>query len=58
MKKIELKSFGVQELSAMEQKEIDGGGWMKKLGWSYVVTEVIDHWDEIKQGFSEGWNAK
>ncbi|QPH38202.1 bacteriocin [Pedobacter endophyticus] len=57
MKNLELENFGVQELDAREMKTIDGGGWLRKLGWGYLATEVIDHWDEIKKGFSNGWNA-
>jgi hypothetical protein len=60
MKKLELQNFGVLEMDAMEMVEENGGntpGWVKKLGWGYLFTEVVDNWDEIKKGFSDGWNA-
>lgn len=61
MKKLELENFGVLELDAKEMQKIDGGkapGWIKKLGWGYLVVEVIENWEEIKEGFSDGWNGK
>jgi len=61
MKRLELSNFGVLEMDAREMIEQDGGnntpGWIKKLGWGYLLTEVVDNWDEIKKGFSDGWNA-
>lgn len=61
MKKLELQNFGVVEMHAKEMRETDGGqapGWLKKLGWGYLATQVIDNWEDIKKGFSDGYNAK
>ncbi len=62
MKNLELEGFGLVELTNIELIETDGGSapksnWVKKLGWGYLITEVIDNWEEIKKGFSDGYDA-
>ncbi|WP_443937435.1 hypothetical protein [Pedobacter sp. MW01-1-1] len=57
MKKLKFENFGVQELDAIEKEAINGGNWIKKFGWGYVVTELINNWDDIKGGFRDGWNS-
>ncbi len=56
-----LENLNLVELNAQETISIDGGtaapSWIKKLGWGYLATQIIDNWDEIKEGWSEGWSA-
>ncbi|QSB29098.1 hypothetical protein [Flavobacterium sp. CLA17] len=48
-----LENLGLVELNAQEVLSIEGGdGWLK-----WFVEEVVDHWEEIKKGAREGWNA-
>lgn len=61
MRNLELQNFGVVEMDAEEAIELNGGAmppWLKKLGWGYLLVEVIDNWDDIKKGFTDGYNAK
>ena len=61
MKKLELENFGVVEMDGRDMVEVDGGkfpSWAKKFGWAWLVGEVIDNWDDIKQGLSDGYNQK
>ncbi len=51
--------MGLAPATDQEIREINGGGWgswFRRFGLAGFVQEVISHWDEIKQGFSEGWN--
>lgn len=53
-----LQNLNLVELNAQEVQEVEGGSapsWLKKLGWGWVVTEVIDNWEEIKKGAADGW---
>lgn len=55
-----LENLNLVEMNSQEMVSVDGGGmpsWMKKLGWAYLAQEVIDNWDEIKEGWREGWEA-
>jgi hypothetical protein len=42
---INLQNFGVQELSAQEQKEIDGGWFLTLLVVALVVGVIVGLWD-------------
>ncbi len=56
----DLNKMGLASLSREEMQEVDGGEWpvwLKGIGIAGVVNEVIEHWDEIKKGFIDGWNA-
>ena len=48
------KNLNLIELNAQELIEIEGG---KSGGWTWLAEQIIDHWDEIKSGFRDGWNA-
>lgn len=59
MKTLELNSMGLSPLADDELRAIDGGAWpkwLKGVTWIGVANEVIDHWEEIKRGFSKGWH--
>lgn len=60
MKSINLKHYGLQELSFQETESINGGAklpkWIKGLGWGAVLKDAFDHWEDIKKGFKEGWD--
>jgi hypothetical protein len=60
MKPINLKQYGLEELSRLEYENIDGGTqlskWIKGLGWGAVLKDAFDHWEDIKKGFQEGWD--
>jgi len=68
MKPIELKKFGLNELSDTDLLEINGGATpapKSALGklfrgafWGYAAQQVIDHWAEIKKGLKEGWDIE
>ena len=49
-----MKNLNLIELNAQELIEIEGG---KSGGWTWLAEQIIDHWDEIKSGFRDGWNA-
>ncbi|BFM41781.1 hypothetical protein CFS9_04220 [Flavobacterium sp. CFS9] len=51
---MDLKKLRLEELNTQELLSIEAGsnGWGK-----WVLGQVIDHWDEIKKGFREGWEA-
>ena len=54
-----LEKLNLVELDAQEVQETEGGtvpSWLKKLGWGYVASVVVDNWSDIKSGFSDGWN--
>ena len=59
MQTIQLQNLGVSELAANEFETITGGEWpsWKSITWAAVASEVVEHWDELKQGFADGWNA-
>ena len=52
--KNKMKNLNLIELNAQELIEIEGG---KSGGWTWLAEQIIDHWDEIKSGFRDGWNA-
>jgi hypothetical protein len=59
MQTIQLKAMGLAPATDLEIREIDGGGWgswFKGFTVFGIAQEVISHWDEIKHGFSDGWN--
>ena len=68
MKPIELKKFGLYELSDSALLEINGGStppttssfgrFFRGLSWGFLAKEVIDHWAEIKKGLKEGWDVE
>jgi len=53
-----LNAAGVMELSAVEMREVDGGGILKFF--ADTVIEVIENWDAcvaaFKQGLKDGQN--
>jgi hypothetical protein len=60
MKNIELNKMGLTPIGIGETSLINGGGLFSKifkgLGVGYFVSNIIEHWDEVKKGFIEGWN--
>ena len=60
MQTIQLQNLGVCELTSGEMESMRGGevpSLLKGLTWLTVAGAVIEHWDEITQGFKDGWNA-
>jgi hypothetical protein len=56
----DLSKMGLVPMITAEMQVVDGGewpGWLKGIGIAGVASEIIEHWDEIKQGFKDGWNA-
>lgn len=55
---------GLCALSVEEEKGINGGSippelvkkLLKKGLWGYVAVTIIENWDDLKEGFTEGWN--
>lgn len=68
MKPIQLNRLGLKELSGESLLVINGGAtppangkilkWFKRLSWAAIAKDAFDHWDEIKKGFSDGWDIK
>ncbi|MGC4232747.1 MAG: hypothetical protein QM594_07190 [Niabella sp.] len=50
-----LTTYGLTELNNNEVLQVEGGS---KGFWSWLVKQIIDNWDEIKQGASDGWNGR
>lgn len=50
-----LAVINLTEISSYELVETNGGGWIKKGVWAYLATEIIDNWDDIKKGISDGY---
>ena len=50
-------NMGVLELDTQSLLDFEGGGILEKFGWGYVGTQIVEHWDEIKKGLADGWNA-
>lgn len=53
-----LEKLNLVELNTQEILETEGGSWIKKGIWGAVVAGVIENWDDIKQGLSDGWNKR
>lgn len=47
-----LENLNLVELSREQSASIDGGGWAE-----WFATQIVDHWDEIKKGVSDGFKA-
>ncbi len=60
-----LKGMNLKTLDVHEMYAINGGGlfdvvptWLKKLTPAAAAVYIIDHWEEVKAGLSDGWNLK
>ncbi len=52
--------MGLTPMNEFEMMEVQGGDWKSWLkGGIYAAAakEIIDHWDELKKGFVDGWKA-
>ena len=49
---MDVKSLNLVELNVQEAREIDGGGWM------WLAEQIIENWDDIKRGVSDGYNRR
>ncbi|BDU24944.1 MULTISPECIES: hypothetical protein [unclassified Flavobacterium] len=47
-----LENLNVVELNRDQSISIEGGGWPE-----WFATQIVDHWDEIKKGISDGFKA-
>lgn len=58
---MKLNNFNLVEITKSEMLETNGGSKPGKLIrggiWGYIITGIIDNWDDIKQGFNEGREA-
>jgi hypothetical protein len=52
---MEIKKFGVKELTAEEQLQITGGGWLADV-WNAICDAAEWLWDHIK--VTESYNQK
>ena len=48
-------TWNLVELDATEMTNIEGGS---KGIWGWLIKEIIENWDEIKRGASDGWNGR
>ena len=59
-----LKDMGVSALNVHDACATNGGlllewaGLLKKLTPAAFGIWVVDNWEDVKQGFSDGWNVK
>lgn len=65
MESMSLKSMNVQALDIRDACEIDGGEWwapipsiVKKLTPAAVAYWVIENWEDVKLGITDGWNVR
>lgn len=62
MKTLELGKFDVLSMEENELQVTFGGGslpqWLKRSGWGFLASQIIDNWADIKQGFADGYKAK
>lgn len=59
MKTPELAQMGLSSICEAECRSINGGElpkWLKGVTWLGVAQQIVENWDEIKQGLKEGWN--
>lgn len=60
MSALMLDNYGVVEMDASTMRETDGGNWIselgKKFGIAWLASEIIDNWDDIEKGFSQGYS--
>ena len=62
MKTLELEKFDVLSMEEMDLQLTTGGAslpkWFKAGGWTFLASQIIENWAEIKQGFADGYRAK
>jgi len=59
-----LKGMNLKTLDVQETYTINGGGLLdlppllKKLTPAAIAVYIIENWEEVKAGLSDGWNLK
>lgn len=57
-----MKEKNLTILTEKEMIAIEGGSFikklLKKLGWGYLITEIVDNWRDIKDGLADGWKGR
>ncbi|HMG88936.1 MAG TPA: hypothetical protein VK589_02715 [Chryseolinea sp.] len=59
-----LKDMSLRELDAQDVCNIDGGELidffpiLKKLTPAAFAIWTVENWEEVKKGFSDGWNVR
>lgn len=59
MKELKMQDYSLMPLTIEDTNNTYGGewpSWVKGIGWVALGKEIIDHWDELKKGFTNGWN--
>jgi hypothetical protein len=56
MEKLEFNQRGLIPLTEFEMQNTEGGGRISSFAL-WFLDQVVENWDEIKQGLKEGWNA-
>jgi len=54
---MDLKQLKVVELNSGELVNVVGGGWFTKFTWYGALIELVNNWDAVKAGLSDGWNG-
>lgn len=60
MQTLELNKMELAPLADFELQAITGGTWsslLRGVTWAAIGKEIIDNWDDIKQGLADGWNS-
>jgi hypothetical protein len=55
MKKFELK--GATELEEQEMMALNGGGFLRSISAWAIVSSIIQNWQDIREGFSDGYSG-
>ena len=65
MKNKIIKNMGVSALDVQEVSNTYGGGIieaftpvLKKLTPAAIAYYVMENWEDVKKGFSDGWNVR
>ena len=56
----DLSKMELSALSNVEMLEVDGGAlppWVRAFGATWIADQIIENWEDIKAGLSDGYNA-
>lgn len=47
-----LENLNLVELDREQSLSVEGGSWQE-----WFASQIVDHWDDIKKGFGDGFKA-
>ena len=54
MKSLDLQQIGLQELTTVETRSVDGGNFFEDWVLGHVLDYVIEHWNEFGDSYVPG----